>query len=296
MAGPIGAALDRVLDRYDVPAWARAYIYRYAMHNPANAVSFAISLVDVKRKKGGVSKDKVILPNGTEMDVHAISRLLNLFLYGEERISLMESSWAKHSAANRNPEYEACFMKLSEIEARRAKAIKNLIEGLKQKIEPDHGPLMHVFDYMESMDDWKDRVIATGIILRYSYAATFGDIFYRAFYAVAPEYMRSFGKAFKETERWDTAEAARIISSKELDESHVMDLARGILSDVLNSVHANMGIAKELRLEKEIQLMSDISIAHPFQKLKELGLHLNVDEELERVKALAASKQKIEGA
>ncbi len=282
--------LDPLMDKYDIPEWARTYIYRYATAHPIKTVSFAISLIDSGRRKGRVMNDRVIMPNGSSLDIRPISKLLNLFLYGEDRMARMEMKWTEQQGGGRD--YKEHFAEIAEMDMKRAKAIKNLMYGLKQKVEPNQGSIAEVFDNVEGLSSWNDRVIATGIILRYSYAATFGMVFYRAFYSVAPEYMRSFGKAFKEKrERWDTIEAFRILGSGEADHRHAVELARDLLSDVLNSVHSNMDIAEEMNLKSEMELISEISIAHPFKMLCDAGISLDIDGEVRRVKAIALKKR-----
>ena len=53
---PVEKVVDSVLARYKLPAWVKPYVYKYAKDNPLSAVKFAISLVDVKRRKGEVTR------------------------------------------------------------------------------------------------------------------------------------------------------------------------------------------------------------------------------------------------
>lgn len=280
--------IDSTLEKYNLPEWVRPYVYRYARENPVSAVKFAISLVDVKRKKGEVTKTQVKLPNGTTFSMDSILKLLNLFYHGEEKMARIEKTWATGSM-DRNADYETHFLEMSEIDLKRTRAIKNLAEGLGHSVGDEPASLAKAFDRVATLESWQDRVIANGIILRYSYATTFGLLFYKVFYPVSPEFMRSFGKAFEDKnnpERWDTEEANRLIQSGAVDKEHVIQLTRDVLAQVYASIQANMRLAKELKLEKEVMLLSDISMAFPFQKLSELGLQVDVENEVKLTKKM----------
>ncbi|MDE1871497.1 MAG: hypothetical protein KGI06_04650 [Candidatus Micrarchaeota archaeon] len=281
--------VDSALEKYRLPVWVRPYVYRYVRENPISAVKYAISLVDVKRKKGEITKTQVRLPNGTTFNMASVLKLLNLFFYGEESMARIEEAWATKSL-DRNAEYERRFLEISVLDMRRTRALKNLAEGLGHSVGEQPKSLEKAFERISKIDSWHDRVITTGIILRYSYAATFGIIFYKVFYPVSPEFMRSFSKAFEDkgTERWDTEEARRLIAENVVEREHVLKLARGILSNVLWSIEANMKLARELKLEREVRLLSDISIVYPFQVLSEMGLDVDPDRELRGIRKLSS--------
>ena len=215
-------------------------------------------------------------------------KILNLFYYGEENISHLEHSWAENSK-DRNAEYESRFLELAEIDSKYTRAIKNLIEGLGQPVGEESSSIREVFDYISGIENWQDRIITTGLILRYSYAKTFGVMFYRVFYPVSPEFMRSFGKAFRnkssDLERWDSEEAKRLIKNNLVDKAHVIELTREIVTRMLLPIEGNRKLAKELGLEEEVKLLSDISIAYPFQILSELGYDINIENEVKLVKS-----------
>ncbi len=213
--------------------------------------------------------------------------MLSLFFYGEDMTAHIERTWSEKSVI-KNAEYGRRFMDMSEIDAKYARAIKNLAEGLGGKVGERHESLARTFDYIASIEDWNSRVFVTGLVLRYAYARTFGSIFYRVFYPVAPEFMRSFGKAFSSKNRsanWDTEEAERLVRSGEMEREEVLELARETLARILWSIDANSKLAKELSIEKEVALLSEISVAYPFHRLSELGVELDVKEEVERVRA-----------
>jgi hypothetical protein len=286
---PMDRLIDSALEKYDLPEWVRPYAYKYAKDNPISAVKFAISLVDVKRKKGEVTKTTVKLPNGTVFKMESILKVLDLFYYGEENMSNIEKTWATDSL-DRNAEYEKNYLDMAEIELKRTRAIKNLAEGLGHNVGGESKSMASAFERISKIESWKARVITTGIILRYSYTTTFGIVFYKIFYPVSPEFMRSFGKAFVDKngpERWDTQEAERLIKSGTIEKEQIIQLARDVLACVWWSIDSNMNLAKELGLEKEVKLLSEISIAYPFEKLSELGLDIDVEEEVKLVKKQA---------
>ncbi len=292
MKSPVERLVDSALEKYGLPEWVRPYVYRYARDSPLSAVKFAISLIDVKRRKGEITKKAIRLPNGTTFSMQSVLKLLNLFFYGEESIAHIEREWATNSM-DRNAEFEKRFMEMAEMDSKRTRAIRNLIEGLGHSVGVQPDSLERTFKEISELESWHDRIITTGIILRYSYAATFGLIFYKVFYPVSPEFMRSFGKAFRnkdDGERWDTMEAVRMLQNGNLDKDHVLGLARGVLAGVMLSIEGNMGLAKELGLEREVRLLSDISIAYPFQRLSEIGMQIEVENEVKLVKRLASGK------
>jgi len=286
---PIAGAVDSVLERYKLPAWVKPYVYKYARENPLSAVKFAISLVDVKRRKGEDTKTHVRLPNGTQFDMETILKVLSLFFYGEEEIARIERLWAE-KAIDRNAEYEKRFISMSETDLKRARAIRNLAEGLGHTVGDKPKIIEKTFDRISRIDEWNDRIVTTGLILRYSYAATFGIVFYRVFYPVSPEFMRSFVKAFDSKDRdegWDSEEAKRIIEGSLIDHDHLIELTRNVLADVLRSIEGNMALAKEMKLEKEVMLLAEISVAYPFQRLSEMGVKVDVEKEVKLVKKMA---------
>ncbi|MGI0100465.1 MAG: hypothetical protein ACREBH_01965 [Candidatus Micrarchaeaceae archaeon] len=292
MNSPMDKLIDTTMIRYGLPGWVRPYIHRYVRDSPVSAVRFAISLIDTKRKKGSITKTQVKLPNGKALSMGSVLKLLGLFFHGEENISRAEIAWA-NSSADRNAIYEARFAEMAEIDAKRARAIKNLAEGLGHAIGECPKSMARTFERIAEIEDWRDRIVATGIIVKYAYAATFGTLFYRVFYPVSPEFMRFFGKAFdgddKDSERWDTAEARRMLEDGSLDSERVLGLSRELLVEILRSMESNMDIAKELGLEKEVMLLSEISVAYPFEVLSEMGVKVDIDDEVKRIKKLSSA-------
>ncbi len=285
--------VGKALDKYGVPEWVRPYIFKHALTHPVSAVKFAVSFVDTKRKKGEVTKEYVRLPNGLRIRMAYILRVLNLFYYGEERMAKMYGLWSERAAVP-NHAYAEHFYNTAATDDRHARAVKNLIEGLGYKIGEAPKELMDVFDYVERMDSWNDRIVAAAIVLRGSYANSFGRMFYKVFYPAAPEFMRSFGKAFRDSEAsWEYEEAMHIIQGGTVPEEHVLELTRSILFRVLYSISANMQLATRSGIEPEIKLLSEIAIAYPFHMLRELGINVDVRREVDNLKrSIAAFKRR----
>ena len=95
-----------------------------------------------------------------------------------------------------NPEYEANYLMLSDMDHKGARAMKNLVEGLKYKIPEETNCLTPLFDRLMKLKVGRDWVFASGIILNYCYMKTFAAILMKVFYPILPEFMRSFNKAF----------------------------------------------------------------------------------------------------
>ena len=281
----IGALIDVQLDKYGVPAWTRPYVYKYATRNTVHTIKFAISLIDVGRKKGSLSKDGVRLPNGTTIPIESIARLVNVFFYGKERIAEIERDWARNRTLQ-NPIYEREYKRLSIIDHAQARAIRNMIEGMGKKVGEEPDTLSPIMDNLLSIEDWRKRVIATGVVINYSYVKTFGSMFFKAFYSVVPEYMRTLGKAFvnkEAAERWDVAEAKRIILKGDIGDQELISFVEGLLVSVKKTIDLNMKMAKLMGLEAEMELLEELALAYPLNTLKELGIDIDVQKTVGRI-------------
>ena len=278
----IDSLVDSAMSKYGLPPWTKPFIYRYARRSPVRAFKFATSLVDIKRKKGRLGKDYISLPNGTKFKSESLAKLLCLFYYGEESMANVERRWAS-GKGEPNAVYSSRFEEMASSDTRKARAIRNLIEGFGHRLDESPETISKVFSSISGLEGWNERIVATGLLIRYSYSHTFGLIFYKAFYPVSPELMRSVGKAFDDGgERWDSTEALRIISSGEMGREQLLELARNVLACVAYSIECNMHLAKELGIEREVKLLMDISIAYPFEVLKEHGIELDVPQEVAR--------------
>ena len=290
MSSLLDKLVDPVLERYGVPEWVKPYVLKYVKVNPANTVKFAASFIDVKRKKGEITSEYIRLPNGLKFRKDHILHLLNIVFYGEESMSHIADAWAG-KGLDSNRDYAAHFRDMGAKDSKHARAIKNLIEGLGRKPEKPQQEIAEVFNYVANLDSWYDRVLATELILRNSYAKTFGLIFYKVFYPVSPEFMRSFGKAFALADpesAWGASEARKIIETRLLSDEHIIELTRAILVRIQKSVDANMRLAKASGIESEAKLLSDIAIAYPLQTLSTMGVKVNIGKEISRIRKEAA--------
>ncbi len=275
-----------IMKKYNIPDWVEPYALKYARHNPLKTVKFALSFIETRRKKGAVANGYVLLPNGTRMKLDTLIRLLNIIFYEQDLMAKVAKRWA-NTPVGYDSKYSKYANEFSEAEAKHAIAIKNLIEGLGYKVgEPDKG-IEELFDYIGSLDTWYKRLIAVNIVLRNAYAKAFGEILYKIFYSVSPEYMRAFRKVFSENEyhaAWGAEETRRIIREHLLSDSEVIGIAEEIVKRVLATIDFNMYIAKSAGVEYEVKFLRDISILYPFETLKEMGVKVDPDEELKRVK------------
>ena len=282
--------IDGLMLKYGIPEWVKPYVYRYIKGNPIHVIKHATSFVEFKRAKGEVTRSQVKLPNGLKFDIKFVMHILDMFYYGEERISSIYASWASERVGVEDHEYPEHFSELSMASQAHARAVKNLIEGLGNKLSDPSKEAKDVFDCINSIKDWKHRVIMSGVILRRTYGIPFGYIFYKVFYPTAPEFMRSFGKVFERTSStasWGEEESKRIISSHMVDEPALMGEARKLLALIYKSISAELPYAKEQHIEPEIKLLMELAIAYPIHALKDFGMRIDIEEEIGAVKRLA---------
>jgi hypothetical protein len=206
----------------------------------------------------------------------SLMKLLGIFFHGEHRLADLESYWAKNHMVG-NPEYERVYSELADTDYKGARAMKNLVEGLRHKMPDDNGTLDQLFGRLSRLESWEERIFASGIILNYCYMKPFAGMFMRVFYPIVPEFMRSFNKAFtlKEAkERQDLLEARRLVSTGRIPRERAIELADELLGLVGKSIDSNMAIAKELGIKEEISLLKEISLAYPIHTLEELGIKI----------------------
>ena len=286
----LGSIVDKTLEKYNVPMWLKPYIYDYVKSDPINAIKRATSFIEVRRKRGEVTREYVRLPNGMEFSIDFIQHVLSLFHYGEERIAAIYETWSKEPTGYDYVQYAAHFGQLAETTKKHVRAIRNLMEGMGIKPLDPTPEAVAVFDGLGAISDWKSRVLASGLLLKYTYGYPFGFIFYRVFYPASPEFMRSFGKAFKndsDTNTWLEEEAKRIVKEKELEDSTITELAENLLSKAYDSVDSELKIAKKAHVEREAQLLMDVSLAYPLHALYEQGLEIDIDSEIKKIKGLS---------
>lgn len=294
----ISPVVEPLFAKYGIPEWVKPYVYEYLSEeirsNPVAAIKRAASFIEIGRKKGIITKSYVLLPNGVKFDIDSISRILSMFLYGEERMSQIERRWASEAYAAHLPEYARHFDYLAEKDTRHARAINNLISGLGKREETPQGRITDVFGFMERITDWNERIITMSITLNKPYSIM-GMILFKAFYPASSEFMRNFGKALgsdDDEEKWGVTESARILSSNKVDTAALISNAEDMLALVHMSIDSNMAIASKAGIEQEIKLLRDISIMYPLHTLMEMGVPLDMGKEMETIrKKVKAIKQ-----
>lgn len=277
--GKFAGIVEKTMQRYNMPAWLKPYIYSYIKSNPLSAIKHATSFIEIRRKKGEITREYVRLPNGLTFDIKFINEILSLFYYGEERIGSIYARWSKEPGYE-NSEYKKRFAELSVLSKKHQRAIRNLMQGIGITPVKPRREVIEVFDYVESTSEWHDRILISGLFIKYSYSYPFAFVFYKVFYPVAPEFMRSFGKAFTAddaSKTWLDIETKRIV--KETENGHLMELARNVLTKTAASINSEVKIAKENKVEPEVKLLRDISVAYPLHMVSEFGVQIDPDKE-----------------
>lgn len=278
--------VDAVLKKYGLPPWTRDYIREYIKGADADAMKMAIGFLKVGRKKGMVRGNGVVLPNGKIFRKGQMLHLLNLCYYYEERIGEVSKKWAT-TETDHVPLHEHHLLLMSSIETQRARAIKNLISAMKAKPEPPNPEHIELFDYVESLEDWNERIVAKKLMLNYSFARVFGLVFYKSFYPVSPEFMRSFGKVFynkDDVEIFGEREAEIVVQEARLSRERLSVLADDVLGLVARAIDSEMQTAKVAGVQKEMELLRNIALAYPLYRLRDLGVGIDVKNELTVVK------------
>ena len=276
-----------ILKKYNVPLWLEPYIYDYVRADPINAIKRATSFIDVKRKKGVVTNSYVRLPNNTTFQTSTIVHILSLFFYGAEEVARIARQWASKPESDERE----CVLQLTEMEdtyETRIRAIRNLLEGMGYKpLEPTK-EVREVFNYIESLEKWPERMVAMNILFRQAYGSTFGPTFYKAFYAVMPEFMRSFGKVFdgtSEVSKRGELIAAEMVKAKRIPDERLIELAEDLLARIQRSLNSEMPLAAHAGIKHEAELLRRISLVYPLHTLMELGVPIDLARE---EKAIAA--------
>lgn len=276
-----------IMKKYGVPKWVSPFIFSYIKGDPINAIKRGLSFIDVKRRKGEVTKKNVYLPNGYKFDTGSIGAVLNIFLYTENRISGMTDEWLSRPVGHDYLWYKNYFSALLQKDKKHAKAVKNLMDGLGVKPAEAKKELEALFDFIQSIDLWPERLVASEVILKRSYS-TFGMVFYRVFYAASPEFMRSFVKVFRsDDESWEVGEIDRIINEGVVGRERMLSLARELLKRFYLAINSYSSIAKKERIEREVKLIMEVAMAHPLQFLNEHGFEIDVEREVRDIEKSA---------
>lgn len=280
----VAGLIDRTMQKYGIPTWFKPYLFDYIKRNPISAVRHATSFVEIRRKKGEITRDHVRLPNGQSFGIGFIDELLSLFYYGEERLSQIYSRWSDEPGYE-NLEYKRRFGEFSELSRKHMRALHNLMSGIGLTPKPPRREITGLFDYIEGTKGWEDRVLMAGIFVRYSFSYTFGFVFFKVFYPVASDFMRSFGKTFtspSEATSWLGGESARLVMETQ-DSQRMMDFARATLARISAAIGSEMPLAKANGIENEVRLLHSISIAYPLHVLYDYGLKMDVDKEVRSI-------------
>ena len=287
--------VDPIFKKYGIPDWVKPYVYEYLSEeiqsNPIAAIKRAASFIEIGRKKGIITKSYVLLPNGVKFDMGSIAQILGLFLYGEERISQISDKWASDALAAHMPDYARHFKYLAEKDSKHARAIKNLLSGLGKRPGEMPKQVISMFDFIEGIKDWNERIITSSITLNQPYSIM-GTLLYRTFYPASSEFMRNFGKAMgsvDDEEAWGVSESARILSSEDVDKVALIGHAEDLLARVHISIDSKMALAKKAGIAQEIKLLRDISILYPLHTFMEMGVSLDMNSEMEAIRKKAES-------
>lgn len=287
------AIVNALLAKYGMPEWVRPYVVRYIRNCTVSEITRARGFVDFGRKKGVQTDDGMVLPNGVRFSNKQICHLLCLFYYAENRISEVSNAWATTSM-DRDPQHRRHFADVSEIEAAHARAIKNLVSfvGCRELEDPPQ-ELVDVFDYLAALTDWNERIVAKRLLLNYGYARTFGYVFYKVFYPVSPEFMRSLRAAFRKVPHVQLVgsnQVEAIIRTGLISHRRMLDITENMLSLIARSVDVEMPNAKKAGIEKEVALLRDISIAYPLHILEQYGIRMDIDNEVAKIRRMSLSR------
>ncbi|MCL4389299.1 hypothetical protein M1397_01655 [Candidatus Marsarchaeota archaeon] len=278
--------VSAAMRKYGVPEWLSPYIYKYAKKSNIGTIKQAIGFINVRRKKGQLTKSHVILPNGIKFDIKAVLHILNQFYYGVSETGKIAEEWARDPSINNTVDISNHFREIAEARAKHARAVRNMIEGLGGAIGEPAADIRKIFTDVRRIDDPVERLLATDIIIRDAYSRPFGFIFYKVFYPVSPEFMRSLGKLFvseNSTAAFSEGLIAEKLKKGEIDSGKIMDTSRGLLWLIYKSIEAELPLAKKVGIEPEAMLLRDISIAYPLHTLQSIGIDIDIDKEMKRI-------------
>jgi hypothetical protein len=278
--------ISSTMKRYGIPEWLKPYIYKYAKESNILTIKHAISFINVRRKKGEVTAKYVKLPNGVAFDIKDVVHITDQFYYGLEVTSKITKEWATNTSEYNHADFAKYFAAVSKQREKQSRAVRNLVEGMGYKIGKPTPEIEEVFNHVSQLREWPDRIIATDVILRDAYSRPFGFIFYKVFYPVSPEFMRSLGKVFVVDDaqsRWADEQIRRIIAESSVSNEHIVTLSEEILQRVFKSIQNEMSFAKKAKIEPEAKLLNEIAIAYPLHTLSELGVEVDIHKEVKKI-------------
>ncbi len=278
--------IDAAMRRYGVPQWIKPYIYKYAKNSNVATIKQAIGFINVRRRKGELTKKHVILPNGTKFDIDAVLHMLNQFYYGISSTGEIARKWSADASTTLIPELASQFREIASARQKHAKALRNMIEGLGGKICAPTAQIKKVFDRVDLIEEPIKRALALEIIIRDAYSRPFGFIFYKVFYPVSPEFMRSLGKVFSiksSNDVWIERFISERLRRGEITAEEIMDLSTDLLQLIYISIESEIYLAKRAGIEPEAQLLRDISIAYPLHTIQGMGVGIDINEEVKKI-------------
>lgn len=278
--------IDSAMKRYGIPQWLKPYIYKYAKKSNIATIKQAIGFINVRRRKGELTKRHVILPNGIKFDIRSVVHILNQFYYGISRTGEIAKAWSVDASTALVPELAAHFREVSAARQKHAKALRNMMEGLGGKISEPTAEIKEVFNKVNLIEEPIKRAIALDIIIRDAYSRPFGFIFYKVFYPVSPEFMRSLGKVFSiksSSDIWVERFVSEKLKNNEISAEEIMDMSEGMLKLIYRSIDSEIPLAKSVGIEPEAKLLRDISIAYPLHTLQGIGLGIDINEEMKKI-------------
>jgi hypothetical protein len=278
--------VDSTMKRYGVPEDLRPFIYRYAKNSNVDAIRQAISFINIRRKKGEITSKYVKLPNGVSFDIEDVVHVLNQFHYGLEAMARLAREWAADRAGYEDPKISMCFSAISKSREKQARALRNLVEGLRYTTGNPTEEIVDVFGKVGALTELPDRMIATNVIIKGAYSRPFGFILYKVFYPVSSEFMRSLGKIFENDgaqDAWIDSRIRELLSNSQQARDRAIALSERLLPAIYLSIERERKFVKSIGVLNETKLMRDISIAYPLSILREMGVDVNVEEEFRNI-------------
>ncbi len=284
MISPKNKLFDYALKKYNMPVWTKEYILNYLNKKSKIESMKHLMILINRRKKPILTKTKIKLPNGSVFEIKDILHIISLFYFGEMLMQKVIEQWLDNRT---NIEYTKHFINILDITEKHEGTIKNLLNGFKYKIEEPPKNIKRVFEYIENTKDCNERIIIIGIILQDAYAISFGNIFYKVFFYLSPEYMKLIKQSlnYKISEiNWFNNQAKQIIKNKLINENRLISLSENLSILINNSIKSESKFAQKLKIKNEVELIKTIAIAYIFHDLYELNVNINIDIEMKKCK------------
>jgi len=275
---------DYALKKYDMPIWTKKYILNYLnKKSKIESMKHLMILVN-RRKKPVLTKTKIKLPNGSIFEIKDILYIISLFYFGEMLMQKVIENWLDNRTTIEHTKH---FINILDITKTHERTIKNLLNGFEYKIKEPPKNIKRVFEYIENIKDCNERIIIIGIILQDAYVISFGNIFYKVFFYLSPEYMKLIKQSlnYKISEiNWFNDQSKQIIKNKLIDENRLISLSENLSILINNSIKSELKFAQKLKIKNEVELIKTIAIAYIFHDLYELNVNINIDSEMEKFK------------